>query len=154
MDDQALGFPSGQQRQGGFGFVDGAVVQPKMRWACPVALGRKGLAPRPEIHASHLAFLEADAYGVQIEIAAPDRVQSLAGPRMHFVGVRVSGWRPRVGGRRILREARLVAKPNLATALGLQGEQAGYRPPRLGEGGFIPFFSDCSGCVATLAQPP
>ena len=105
MNDQALGFPNWQQRQGGFGLVDGAVVEPKMRRACRVALGRQGLAPRPEIHAAHLAFLEADAYRVEVEIAAPDRIEPLARPRVHLVGMRGSCRSPRVGGRRIFRKA-------------------------------------------------
>lgn len=154
MNDQALVFPNWQQRQGGFGLMNGAVVQPKMRRACRVALGRQGLAPRPEIHAAHLAFLEADAYRIEVEIAAPDRIEPLARPRVHLMGMRSPCWRPRIGGRRVLRKASLVSKPQLAKALGLQGELAGYGPPRLREGGLIPFFSGYSGCVGKSGPPP
>lgn len=109
---QALGRPLGKQCLGGFGGVDGAVVQPQMRWNLRIALGRQSAPPGPEICAAHTPFLEPHAHGFEIEVTAPDAIEPGACAGLHLMGMRLSFGCPGLCQWRVFREAAFIAEKN------------------------------------------
>jgi hypothetical protein len=109
---QPLGRPLGKQGLGGLGGVDGAVVQPQMRWNVRIALGRQSVPPGPEICAAHTPLLEPHAHRFEIEVTAPDAIEPGACAGLHLMGMRLTFGRPGLRRWRVFREAALIAEKN------------------------------------------
>ena len=110
MNVQSLCRPIGKQGLGGFGGVDGAVVQPQMRWNVRVALGRQRFCPSPEIGTIDAPFLEPHADGFEIEVTAPDTIETGTRAGLHLMGMWLTFGCPCLCQWRVFREATFIAE--------------------------------------------
>lgn len=81
-----------------------------MRWNNRIALGGQGVTPGPEICAAHAPLLEPHAHGVEIEIAAPDPIESGARSGLHLMGMGLTFGCPRLCQWWVFRETALIAE--------------------------------------------